>query len=309
MNVLFVCSGNSHYGIVPFIKVQGESLKKEGVLLDYFTIKGKGIINYLKNVKILSRYLKKNNYDLIHAHYGLVGLVCVLSYPRIPIVLSVMGDDAYGSFNLNGKRIKSSYFTMFLTQIALIFSKQIIVKSKNILKVIPYKNKSHIIPNGVNFEVIKPNSKSLEKETLLFLADPHDPRKNFRLVEQALELFPDKKINLLCPYPLEPNQVMNYFNKASVFILTSYNEGSPNVIKEAMACNIPIIATDVGDVREVIERTEGCFLVEFDPGDVADKLKKALAFGKRTTGREDIRHLESSQVAKKIINIYEQVLS
>jgi teichuronic acid biosynthesis glycosyltransferase TuaC len=93
-----------------------------------------------------------------------------------------------------------------------------------------------------------------------------------------------------------------------VVLLTSLWEGSPNVIKEAMACNTPIVSTDVGDVKEIIGKTEGCFITSFDPEDVSDKIKKALEFGKRTTGREDIKHLESGVVAKRIIAIYKNVL-
>ena len=123
MKVLFVSSGNSHYGVVPFIKSQGESLKKEGVALDYFTIKGEGIKGYVRNIQPLRKHIKENKYDIIHAHYGLIGLTCLLTFIKVPVVLSVMGSDAYGSFNNNGKRLKSSYFTMILTQITLLFVK------------------------------------------------------------------------------------------------------------------------------------------------------------------------------------------
>ncbi len=308
MKVLFVSSGNSHYGIVSFIKSQGESIKKEGVTLDYYPIKGKGIKGYMKSVRPLTKYLKSNRYDIIHAHYGLIGLVCLLTFTRIPIVLSVMGDDAYGNFNIKGKRIKSSYFGMFLTQIALIFAKKIIVKSKNILKVIPYKSKSFIQPNGVDFELFKPNSEELNKDLILFLADENNPRKNYKLLKDGLALIDREELKYLNPFPIKHTEFPDYLNKSSVFVLTSYNEGSPNVIKEAMACNIPIVSTNVGDVEEVISNTQGCFITTFEPEDLADKIIKALEFGKRTTGREDIKHLESSIVANRIISIYKEII-
>lgn len=306
MKVLFVSSGNIR-GLVPFIESQGESLKKEGVDLDFYQLNRKGIYGYLKNIRALRQHVIKNKYDILHAHYGLVGLVCLLSFSGIPIVLSVMGSDAYGSFNMNGKRIKSSYFLMFLTHITLPFVNQIIVKSKNLYDYIPYKNKITTVPNGVNFSKFKPLNDALVQNKLLWLANPKDPRKNIKLLEDAIEIIGDNDIELTNPYPIKHEEFSTYLNDCSVFVLTSYNEGSPNVIKEAMACNIPVVSTDVGDVREVINNTEGCFNTSFDPIDVADKIKKALSYGKRTTGRQDIKHLESSVIAKRIISIYAKI--
>jgi glycosyltransferase involved in cell wall biosynthesis len=81
------------------------------------------------------------------------------------------------------------------------------------------------------------------------------------------------------------------------------------VIKEAMACNLPIVSTDVGDVAEVIEGTEGCYLVEPDPDDVADRLQSVLQRGQRTNGRDRMRHLSSESSAQRVIAIYQEVLN
>ena len=99
-----------------------------------------------------------------------------------------------------------------------------------------------------------------------------------------------------------------YLNAADALVLTSLWEGSPNVIKEAMACNLPIVSTDVGDVKEVIGDTEGCYITSYEPSDVAGKIKLALDFGKRTNGREKIKHLEINTIAKRIIDVYNEVL-
>lgn len=309
MKVLFVSSGNSRYGIVPFIKRQGESIQNKGVDLDFYTIKGKGIKGYLKSIKPLSKHIKENNYEIIHAHYGMVGLVCALTFSKRPLVLSVMGDDAYGSFDLKGRRIFSSYFEMLLTQFTLLFTSFNIVKSRNILKMVFQKKRTQVIPNGVDFSLFKPSSKDLTvKKKILFLANNDDPRKNFNLLKEAIELIGDDEIELINPYPISPDDFPKYLNNSSLFVLTSYQEGSPNVIKEAMACNIPIVSTDVGDVKEVISNTEGCYLTSFDPEDLAGKIVQALEFNRRTTGREDMKHLEIGLVAERIISIYKKLL-
>jgi glycosyltransferase involved in cell wall biosynthesis len=309
LKVLFVCSGNSKYedGIIPFIKSQGDSLIQKGVDLKYYPVKGKGIRGYLKNIRPLKKEIKKNKYNIIHAHYGLIGLLCLLTFSSKKVVLSVMGDDAYGTIGNNGKRALTSYIIMVLTQVSLIFMDAIIVKSRNILEWIPYKKKAFIIPNGVNFEVFKPTSDNLATNKVLFLADTNDERKNFRLLEEALKLIEDD-IKLISPYPIRHNEFPGYLNDCSVFVLTSFAEGSPNVVKEAMACNIPIVSTDVGDVKEIIGKTDGCYISNFTPSDLSEKIKLALQFNKRTQGRKDMEHLESGKVAKKIIDIYNKVI-
>ena len=132
MKVLFVSSGNSKDGIIPFIKSQGYSLRAKGVYLDFYTIKGKGIRGYLGNIRNLRKQIRNNNYDIIHAHYSLSGAVCLLTFSKKPVVLSLMGSDSYGSYNIDGDRIKSSYIVIFITQIIKHFVEGIIVKSKNI---------------------------------------------------------------------------------------------------------------------------------------------------------------------------------
>jgi glycosyltransferase involved in cell wall biosynthesis len=109
-------------------------------------------------------------------------------------------------------------------------------------------------------------------------------------------------------YEINHDLIPYYLNAADVLILTSLWEGSPNVIKEAMACNLPIVSTNVGDVKEVICNTEGCYITTFDAEDVAKKLEKAVQFGQRTNGRIKIAHLDDQVIARKIIGLYKEVL-
>ncbi len=313
MKVLFISSGNSKAGISPIIKNQGESLKKQGIELEYFTIKGKGIKGYLKNVKPLRQYLKQNSFDIVHAHYSLVAFVAIIAGAK-PIVVSFMGDDVLGSQRSDGTYTQSGKFLIIISKLVYKLSSFSIVKSREMQKVFP---KAEVIPNGVDFNKYLPFAKEHECRKIgiinnfnyvLFPANPVRSEKNYDLFNNAISLIKEDDIKTLS-YDNTPNELTPYYyNASSVVVLTSHHEGSPNVIKEAMACNIPIVSTDVGDVREVIGKTEGCYITSFGPKDVADKIKKALAFGKRTTGREDIRHLESSMVAKKIIDIYKKVL-
>ena len=146
----------------------------------------------------------------------------------------------------------------------------------------------------------------LDKKIVLFLANPHDPRKNFKLLKDAALKLND--VEIINPYPIKNEDFPYYLNACDVFVLTSYNEGSPNVIKEAMACNCPIVATDVGDVKEVISGVEGCYLTDFNPSDLAEKISRVLSYGNRTQGREHIQHLKEENIANQIIEIYKGIL-
>ncbi len=322
MKILFVASGNSkNFELLPFIKTQGESLREKGIEVEYFPVIGKGGIGYLKSSRNLHLYLKKNSVDLIHAHYTLCGWVAVLAFPKAPIVLSIMGDDAYGCYyDVNKVKFISRYLTI-LTFLIQPFLKGIISKSRNISKYVYLKKKAHIIPNGVNIEKLfnKDNSRAeleleISKQYVLFLGDPLDRRKNISLVKNAMQLLKNSNIELIAPYPIPHELVLKYLKTVDIFVLTAFIEGSPNVIKEAMACNCPIVSTDVGDVKWVLGETEGCFISSFEPKDFADKIKRALHFAEikcRTNGRQRIFELglDSETIATRIINVYNKVLN
>jgi len=180
-------------------------------------------------------------------------------------------------------------------------------------------SKLHVIPNGVNMERFTLMEKNKarekikyfsEKKLILFLADPRRSEKNFPLAKQVVDALNNPDIELMAVYNVSNELIPCYLNAADALLLTSKWEGSPNVIKEAMACNLPIVSTDVGDVKEVIGSTEGCYICSYDPKVVAEKIKMALDFGKRTNGRERIIELglDADNIAKKIINVYDKVL-
>ena len=317
MNVLFVSSGNSQFGIAPFIKSQGDSLIKAGVDLKYFLIQDKGFVGYLRSIFKLKCRLKKDQADLIHAHYGLCGWVAYLAKPKkIPLVLSYMGSDILPV--IKGKIAKNAPVARFCRALQN-HADYIVVKSENLKNILKRKTCVSIVPNGIDLDYFKPLAKDdcrrmlglgIDRKIVLFLGNPEDDRKNFQLVENAFNLLNKIDLILIAPYPTEPDQVPLYLNAADVLIVSSISEGSPNVVKEAMATNCPIVSTDIGDVRWVIGDTPGCFLASRFPEDMALKIKSALEFNDKTTGRSRMIELglDGDAIAKKIITIYETTL-
>lgn len=322
MKILFVASGNDKKGtFVSFIEEQAKSLKNKSIEVDYFAIKGKSFLGYLRNVRKLRKKIKSDTYDVIHSHYTLSAYVSLLASPLSKHVVSLMGTDVYGKILDNNKvDFKSRYLTL-LTLAIQPFVNHLICKSPNLQKYVYLKYKSSIIPNGIDlnkfkiYENLEPADLNLNTDTkkLLFLASKDDPRKNFRLISEAFELLKCKdlpfKIELVCPYPVSHEDIVKFLNLGDVLVSCSYREGSPNIVKEAMACNCPVVTTDVGDVGYLLQNCEGNKVVGFDKNEMADAILDILKQGKRSEGRRQLQTLKLSdeQIAERIIDIYKSI--
>jgi glycosyltransferase involved in cell wall biosynthesis len=306
MNVFFISSGNIH-SLNPIIENQGESLKQAGIMLEYFTIKGKGIKGYLKNILPLRKKIQVGNYDLLHAHYSLSAFTASLTLKR-PLVVSLMGSDVYASG--------------FMLRLIRFLSKRwwnvTIVKSEEMREKLRLPE-AMVIPNGVNTALFKPITRTeslvklgweLDKKHVLFPANKEREVKNFGLAKQAVEMLDDPALHL---HSLEnvPNSLMPlYYNAADVVLMTSHWEGSPNAIKEAMACNAPIVATDVGDIKANLQGVVNCHITYADPASITACLQKVLEKGERSDGRNRIFELdlEAGKIAEHLIEIYKSAM-
>jgi glycosyltransferase involved in cell wall biosynthesis len=304
MRILIVCSKNSGR-IAPFIEDQVEALVNSGLICDYFTIQGKGIKGYLKN---RSSFIKKVNEfkpDLIHAHYGLSGLLAN-TQRSTPVVTTYHGSD----INLQSIFILSR-LNMFLSAF------NIFVSQKNIDKSNQNRNFA-LIPCGVDTNLFYPLDKlesrmyfgfDPNEKIVLFAGAFNNNVKNPELAQKAISKLSSVRLLELKGY--SRSEVAMLINAVDLCLMTSHTEGSPQFIKEAMACNCPIVSVPVGDVPEVIEGVEGCFLSSYNEIELSEKVKLAIEYGKKTNARQRIIELrwDSKLVATKISHIYKIVLN
>jgi glycosyltransferase involved in cell wall biosynthesis len=304
MKVLFVSSGRQgDTGYV--VKNQGESLIRHGVDVVFFTA-GPGILRYLKAVRVLRREFREGGYSLVHAHYSLCAFAATLAGCR-PLVVSLMGSDTHHSAIISSVIRFLSHRRWGAT----------IVKTAE-MQTRMRLPEAAVIPNGVDTERFRPVDRHTArrelgldpgKKLVLFVAGLNREEKRLWLAEEAVKRLHDDEVVLLHLHDTPNERVPLYLSAADLLLLTSSREGSVNVVKEAMACNCPVVSTDVGDVRWLLGSTEGCFITSSDPSDIAESIRSALDAGKRTGGRNRIEELglDAGSVAERIIRLYKNV--
>ncbi len=302
MRILIVASYNKQR-FAPFIEEQADALRKAGVEVEYYGVVGKGIWGYLKTRKSLIQKIRDFQPDVIHAHYGLCGLLANLQR-KVPVVTTYHGSD------INVPKI------LRFSKIAMRLSKWNIFVSQRNVDIVRPKKHFALLPCGVNLENFIMRTREHARKTLgwnneekkiLFTGAFDNKVKNATLAQEAVGRLSKVELVELKGYNRE--QMANLFYAADALLMTSFTEGSPQVIKEAMACSCPIVSVDVGDVAERIAGLDKCYIAERTSEDIAAKLQLVLQDTCRTQGREQLlaMGLDNKQVAEKLIVIYKTV--
>ena len=304
-----------------FIKSQVESLITAGIEVEIIHPKpGPVPLRYVS--AILQTFLKTltGRFDIVHGHYGLWCLVARLQWTT-PVIASFLGDDLLGTVTADGGYSTKGALVAGISRWLCHHVDAVIVKSEGMKKAASASEDNiFIIPNGVDFELFRPIPRAQARAALgwdqdryyvLFGNSPQIPAKNFPLAQAAIERLRARGIpaELVVANDLRQTTVVQYINASNALIFPSISEGSPNIVKETMACNVPVVSTNVGDVLEVIGHTKGCKVCPSDAEALAAALEEALLHTQPTTGRTDIAHLERSVVAGQVIAVYEQARS
>jgi len=299
---------------VPFITRQIDFLVRAGIDVDVFHFKGaKSPFNYAEAWNRLRKHAAGKDYDLVHAQWGQSALLAMPK--RRPLVITFRGNDLEGIVGSDGSLTFLGRVQIAVSKLMAKFADEIIVVSQSLANHLE-RSDFHVIPSGLDLEVFRPNPLTearkflglpLENKLVLFAASTiENPRKRYWLAKDAVDrLPPDLDAKLVVANNVPHAHVAYYMNACDAMILTSVHEGSPNVVKEALACDLPIVSLKVGDVASRIQKIEGCRVSPAASAEcLAADLEYVLRRNCRIKGRENVLELHEQRIAAKVIEVY-----
>lgn len=295
-----------------FVKEQIEAVQKQSsdITIDVYIINGaKSRLCYLYSIWGIYQRIKKFKPDVIHIHYGLSGLF-LLFFPSFKhkTVITLHGGDIMPQ--------QKKWVQIWLT-------KKILKKVAKVI-ILNQQMEQTLLREGINGEIVKCGvdtdffecsgvEASKHFKTIIFPADPKRNVKNFPLFEKTLEIVKRSyscPINIITFQNMDRQQIRKAMCSADCMILTSFSEGSPQVIKEALSCNLPIVSVDVGDVGEILQNVAGSHIVcEYNPEKLAEAALNVLSKPKNQNGRNRLMALELDNhlLANKLLKLYRAV--
>jgi glycosyltransferase involved in cell wall biosynthesis len=289
-----------------FVRESVDSLRALGTSVEVLSFDGrrrKGA--YFEAVPQLHRALRKASFDLIHAHYGLTGVLAVWQR-RVPVVVTFHGSDTRIPWQAR------------LSWLAARLATPVFV-SRDGARRLRCPNAA-VIPAGVDLELFKPRPSTEARKALgwpvggryvLLPGARANPAKGVGLFDDVIaeirKLAPD-----VTPVSLEGfsrEEVVDVMNAVDVTLMTSCFEGSPVSIKESLACTTPVVSVPVGDVPELLSGLPGCAVAPRDSAVLARSLLQAFERGRDAALRQRVEPLSSRRLAERTLALYDQVLA
>lgn len=301
-----------------FIKRQAEFLQAAGVQLEVFHFRGRrNPWNYLSAWWRLRRRLARGSYDLVHGQFGQSGM---LAYPkRLPLVVTFRGSDLLGEVGDGGRYTLVGRLLQRVSRAVARGADAVIVVSEHMKAELPPGVAAHVIPSGLDFELFRPIPRDearrhlglpLDRRLVLFAGSPDWPRKRHALARQAVDVLGRTlPAELVVAWGVPHDDIPYYMNACDAMVFTSMQEGSPNVVKEALACDLPVVSVAVGDVPARLRGVAGCELCADErPETIAAALDRVLRRGGRATGRAAVQELDERVLTQRVIDIYRSVM-
>lgn len=308
---MFPINEHPYFGI--HVKEQIDHLKNHhSVNSSVFFINSfiKGRLEYFRSLRNLIKLIKKGRFDIIHIHYGLSGFFLIFYRPKTKIFLTLHGGDILSK---QGKSLQVK-----LTKLILPMVNKVILLNQEMIDIVKqYNNNYVLLPCGVDINFFKPNPdviKNKNIKTILFPGDPNREVKNFPLFLAVVdELCKNEsyKIEIKTVHNLDRQGVVDVLTYSDCLVMTSFSEGSPQIIKEAIACNLPVVSVPVGDVENVLRDITACFVTKsFDVQELTEKIIQSLDYFNPSVRNEfiDKGNLDSITIGNRIKREYEKAI-
>ncbi len=321
IRVLMVTSDwlwNSWGGPAVFVARQADFLRQQGIQVDLFPFRaGRRVRNYAAAWREVHRRLGEGSYDLVHAQFGQSGLTTLPK--RVPLVVTFRGDDLEGIIGENGRYIPAGWVLRMLSRAVARRADASIVVSAHMRRHLPSSVNAHVLPSGIDLDLFQPEPQDQARRRLglpsgerlvAFVGNPNLARKRYALAQKAVEIV-NRSIptQLLVGWEKPHAEIASLLNACDALVCTSMQEGSPNAVKEALACNLPVVSVPVGDVPLRLAGVKGCELCPDDRADtIAAALERVLRRGGRSEGRAAVQDLDERILTERLIDIYRSVL-
>jgi glycosyltransferase involved in cell wall biosynthesis len=308
-----------------YVEQQVRSLRRVGVEVDVLHVDrgGRGPRAYWGLGNELRREVDRVQPALVQVAYGGVMAAVVTNAVRDrPVIVHYRGSDLLGSRAEPLLRRLMVLLGVLASRRAAAQASGVLVVSNNVRAALPEgaaNGNVWVVPSGVDPDRFCPLDQDRcrarlgwdsRQKHVLFSAGKTRPEKRYGLAEAAVARLREREpaVELHALDHVSHIDVPTWINASDVVLLTSTHEGSPNAVKEALACNVPVVAVDVGDVRERLGKVKGCYVAAPTPDDLADKLRRVVSAGIRVEGRATVADISLEQIAQRLLGIYATVL-
>jgi teichuronic acid biosynthesis glycosyltransferase TuaC len=307
------------------VEQQVRSLRELGVHVEvlHFDRRSQGPGVYRGVGRALRRAIERVEPALVHVTYG--GVMAYLATRAVrdrPVVVYFRGSDLLGSAADPVLRRLTIHLGVRASRQAAARAAGALVDSENLRAALPpgaAQGNVWVVPSGIDLERFAPADRDecrarlgwrAGSKSVLFTASPRRLEKRYALAEAAVARLEARgwDVDLRVLDGVNHGDVPTWINACDAVLLTSTHEGSPNAVKEALACNVPVVAVDVGDVRERLAKVEGCYVAAPTPEQLADKLDLVLSTGEGVDARGTLAEISLDRTAQRLLGIYRTVI-
>lgn len=302
-----------------FIKRQADFLGAAGVDVDVVHFRAaKRPWNYAMGWARVRERLRTGSYDVVHAQFGQSGLLALPK--RLPLIVTLRGSDILGIVGKDGRHTLLGRFAQAITRFVARKADHVVIVSEHMRAYLPADVGATVLASGLDLELFRPMPMAEARRRLgfgdherlvLFAANPQVARKRHDLARRAVEAMdPAFGARLVVAWGVPHADMPYYMNACDAMVFTSMQEGSPNVVKEALACNLPVVSVAIGDVEERFRGVSGCEIAADErPETIAAALERVLRRGERATSRPAVAALDETLQTARLIEIYKSAMA